>query len=101
MRPHLPCCTPVRKPFPSGITWAHRNACPVGHGQKVGNEPTPLGERPPTPAEADRLRVTGQLALRAWLAHPDECPCYGCGYVNAHLDDLDDEHTEVTTLEDV
>ena len=35
MKPELPCCEPIRIPFPSGYAWAHTSKCPAHPRQKV------------------------------------------------------------------
>lgn len=74
--PKIACCDPVRKPFPSGYAWAHRRSCPVGRGQKLGNEPRRGRPEPGSNGGVD-----------SWLDHDVACTCYDCSYVNAHLDD--------------
>jgi len=84
-KPALRCCVPTWRPAPSGWHWFHQRSCPIGRGQKVGNEPG----RQFTRAVNDHP-ARGESRLRAALDHPVGCRCEDCAYLFAHIDDDDD-----------
>lgn len=58
-RPRVPCCEPIRKPFPSGVAWAHPRWCREHPGAKIV-EPTGLPLRVNGPVVVVDL-VTGEV----------------------------------------
>jgi hypothetical protein len=48
-------CQPIRKPFPSGVAWAHSRSCPSFPGQKISADA-------PWHHEPERVCVYGNRA---------------------------------------
>lgn len=91
-RPELSCCVPhLDSAFPSGPKWTHNRNCTVvlNRGQRVDlRDIAPeLDARLRHPSVDERL-VGIVSALRS---HPHGCICFGCLYIDHHLDDEDDE----------
>lgn len=81
--PTITCCRPVMKAFPSGRAAAHRANCPIGRGQKLGNEPRvavagpariggckSCGEREHHARSCSVPRLVGKLAANAERRKP-------------------------------
>lgn len=88
--PALLCCEPLWLPFPSGWKWTHADDC-------VATVEGPRGtvrrrrqsvDVPPDDVWLD-LPARGSRTA-TWLAHPPGHHCENCEYVEAHLDDDDD-----------
>jgi len=90
-RPGLTCCTAIRRPFPSGLAWAHSDSCTVARGQKVTESPT-SGVLSPVEARKHAARASARHDLSTALTHEPGCLCGpSCQYLEAHADDTDDD----------
>ena len=88
--PRLLCCEPEWHPFPSGWVWTHGESCEAtierrGHVIRRRRQKV---EVPPDDVWLD-LGTSGSPTAD-WLKHPPGHHCHGCEYVEAHLDDDDD-----------
>ncbi len=66
-RPTCPTCVPFRKPFPSGMAWAHSMSCKVKkqRGQKIVIKRKRVEVQPITNARAEGIRAQRHMAETA------------------------------------
>jgi hypothetical protein len=78
------CCEVWWAPWPSGHAWSHSDRCRAGIGVRSQKVELPRDEPwVDLPSAGSRDRT--------WLAHPPGHRCDDCQYVEAHLDDDDDD----------
>ena len=100
-KPVMPCCQPIVRSFPSGLSWSHSNFCKVAPKEKIATGTLPdrfaeelrrrhEAETAATGLDFPRPAPTEDARVLVWRRHPSGCDCPDCTYVDAHLDDADD-----------